>query len=109
MRKESLKRVGAVWVAWTVLTFVVLVSSYDSYRCVTDRDILYGVEFNPLCRGLISFGGVALLVGVKTFTNAGLAAYVAYCIRGREMKSVAFSLAVLGITQAVVMAGYWLP
>ena len=61
MRKESLKRVGAVWVAWTVLTFVVLVSSYDSYRCVTDRDILYGVEFNPLCRGLISFGGVALL------------------------------------------------
>lgn len=107
MRKDSARSVSVVF-AWATLTFVVLVSSYDSFRCVTDQRILYDVELNPICRLLIAWGGVALLVGVKTFTNAGLAAYVAYSIRGERMKAVWFSLTVLAVAQAVVMAGYWI-
>jgi hypothetical protein len=101
------------YLAAGLLLAVLLVSSYDSYRCVADLVMLeastdsleYVGESNPLARWLIETGGVRLLMGAKMF-GTGLVMSVVSLMIYTEWSKLWYVIWALVLAQLYVLWHY---
>ena len=91
--------------AIAMLLAVLAVSSYDTYRCVTDAEVLYDVEVNPMARWLIKLDGgrIALLLAWKMSGTGIVAAVEGWLISAEKWRMVWPSLSALCLMQLFVL------
>lgn len=92
---------------WIALALIAAISGFDSYMSVRGQHYLYEVELNPIARMFmyLDAGGVALLIGVKTFGTA-LAVLLCLVLHLKKYKYAWIVVSVVLAVQVFVMLSY---
>ena len=90
-----------------LLLFIILVSAYDTYRCVVDAGELYEVEMNPMARLLIDGSDVSRLVCGKAF-GLGVVVGVLCELRASGYGRAGIVVSAVALTQLLVAITYFL-
>tara|TARA_B100000700_G_scaffold327015_1_gene440279 strand:+ start:2519 stop:2806 length:288 start_codon:yes stop_codon:yes gene_type:complete len=90
-----------------VIIFIAAVSAFDSYMTVVVGPALGPIELNPLAKYLIDLngGGVALLIGLKTFGTA-MALLICHYLYICKYKFLNVVMWMMVLVQLIVMASY---
>lgn len=104
IKKDFVVRPAVFWLA---LAFIGGVSAYDSFMSVESEDYLAAVELNPMAKYLIDLngGGVALLVGVKTFSTS-TALLICHCLFVGRYRRISIVMWALVIVQFALLCNY---
>jgi len=92
---------------WVAVLFVAGASSFDSYMSARAGLELGPIELNPMAKYLIDLdgGGVALLIGFKTFGTA-IALLLCSMLRSERYKNLDIVMWSLIVVQVAVLCSY---
>ena len=90
-----------------LVVFIVSVSAYDSFRCVTDAESLGDLEMNPLASLLIQGEDVSRLVCGKAF-GVGVTTGVLCELRNNGYRHSSVVTVAVAVAQAAVAVTYLL-